>query len=185
MEYGKLILPNESDFLVDNDLMRVIKFVYLFEPLTSDYFTKFSLRRSEYLKRLLEHEMGHFYQDQISSYKIYNGSEFLQPVGTFDTWVNKIIREGIAEYFDWHLNGPHNIQSKLDRNTMNPENLATYIFYRDDIDVYDEGYIFVRPILEDSVEYGVIYLTRYPPKAHDLFYPDKYYERFRSFLNKK
>lgn len=115
-------------------------------------------------KEILDHELGHFYTDKLSE-SLGRGSwpntVWTEPTITTNTACIKLIAEGIAEYFERHINNmPDNFS---DANY--PSDTAQ--FWTGWV-IYSGGNHLVKPIIDKYGKDGIEYLITHPPTPDDI-----------------
>lgn len=122
-------------------------------------------------KRVLDHELAHFYCDKMKE-KAWEKNHHLLQIYLFfpeEIIANRLINEGIARYVENRMNGEEESFS-LDNWPSKVEN-----FTRETI--YQGGYTIVKPIIDRYGEKGIQFLLFNPPTSKELFTPQQYQER--------
>ena len=106
------------------------------------------------IKPVLDHELGHFYQDKLN--ESLGMGDFRVDYSSYKTFLGgKIIAEGIAEYFSKTMN---NIEDNFNDSDW-PKDHELFTFD----DIYDGGAHLVKPIIEKYGKDGMEYLIMNPP----------------------
>lgn len=127
----------------------------------------------------LEHELGHFYVDQLSE-RMGNGSwpkseeELKGSFANVHNAASSIVGEGIAEYFERENNEkPDDFE---DSEWPTEEGKDLFDFHVGRV-AYDGGYHLVKPIIDKYGVRGVKYLMTNLPTREDLFALPEYRDR--------
>ena len=109
----------------------------------------------------VQHELTHTLAEQIGHEQgCYIGEERKE---------QRVVQEGIATYAEVGLGSR---ERDIDCSTPRPTKVEKYHNYND-------GFCFVKPILDQDRNEGLVYLVCNPPREEDLLQPEGYYTRFR------
>ncbi len=141
----------------------------------------FTFGDTENIKKVLDHELGHYYCDKLSE-SIGNGNwpPTLEEKSLFykgELAGIRLVSEGIAEYINRTMNkGIDNYKyedfSKIDWNLAENNEFL----------LYDPGYHLVKPIIDKHGEEGIKALILNPPKGKDLEDLPAYRSKFLEML---
>ena len=130
----------------------------------------------------LKHEFGHFYMDNLAENAIpgnYPAKKLLSELKTFsDTLNSKLIREGIARYFERKgtINEAPNFSDYLW-----PKDFEFSSWDRTSV-IYEGGYHLVKPILDIDVRRGIELLITNPMTRQDLLNLPAYQQRIKRMM---
>ncbi len=139
--------------------------IYLNTPLLGNYHN---------VKETLDHELGHFYTDQLhKSWGLGSWPAFDYDDPEADSNVClKIVDEGIAEYFERVLN---NKSIDSFRDTQWPTTL--FLFREESPVIFAGGYHLVKPIIDTHGKDGIAYLVSNPPTVEELLFLLEYQQQ--------
>jgi len=131
-----------------------------------------TFNRTAYAKRVLDHELAHFYCDKVKE-QVLGKNHHLSNIYMFipeERIANQLVGEGIAKYIE---------------NKMNGEDHGLYPFkdWPSDIEdfsnkeIYQGGYTIVRPIIDQYKEKGIHILLLNLPTEEEIFKPLDYQKR--------
>ncbi|MBS3085206.1 hypothetical protein J4225_00800 [Candidatus Pacearchaeota archaeon] len=133
------------------------------------------------VKKTLNHELGHFYTDKLSErlgkkdlFKFARGENYLG----VEVYPERLILEGIAEYFDIEVNGgAHSFKDTDWPTDLDAFNKTTAI--------YLGGYHLVKPIIDLYGEKGIECLIQNMPTKEDLLDIPEYQNKILGKLEEK
>lgn len=112
-------------------------------------------------KRVLSHELGHYYCDKLNESR---GKGNLAP----QTEVGEtLVSEGIAEYFSYITTGDDVPKFNDSEWPDKPDNFGKSYRYNRHV-IYDGGFHLVKPIIDKYGKKGITYLMENPPSEKDL-----------------
>lgn len=115
-------------------------------------------------ERVLEHELGHFYADQLSE-RIGLGD--FPDHSVFNPGV-KLVSEGIAEYFRRKGTKDEHTSQKFPKRQVGKDFPMVY---------KDIGYPLVKPIIDQFSKAGIAYLIQHPPSEENTADLHRYQHR--------
>ncbi len=132
-----------------------------------------TFNRTMNVKRVLNHELTHFYCDKLKERvwgKYYLFAHSYRFLSDEEIIADKIINEGIAEY----------IENKVDDEEKKPFNFQEWPLEVEEFsnhEIYQGGYAIVKPIIDKYKEKGIQFLLFNPPSEKELFTPQEYQQR--------
>jgi len=127
------------------------------------YYVHFSQSTTE---ELIRHGLGHFYADKLSE-SLGNGSWPPRTEDTLDEIRDRLLTEGIAEYF-------RRKSSRDEKDTFEdsqwPKTLEEFSGIKnwDHNFFYNGGYHLVKPLIDERGQKGIEYLITHPPGKRNL-----------------
>lgn len=151
----------------------------------SDWFAKIiTLNGTEKAEDVVNHELGHFYCDQLSETLGYGSWPNYFFKNEFQQFSLKLISEGIATYFEMTMNNtPDNFKDEewpenIALLAASPDSMANYWFYYG-------GYHLVKPVIDKYKSEGIAYLMFYPPTQSELRNLSQYQKKVMEKLSVK
>jgi len=141
--------------------------------------TIFTFNSTADAKRVLDHELAHFYCDRMKeqalgqNYHIFEVNYFIPE----ERIANQLINEGIAKYVENKMNGE-------DKEIFPFEEWPTEINGFSNRVIYDGGYALVRPFIDKHGEKGIQFILFNPPTPTELFTPEQYQKRIMDDIAK-
>jgi len=111
------------------------------------------------LKRVLDHELGHYYTDKLHEHLGQGDWPAFRKDNNIGVWW---IAEGVAEYFERTMNH----SGSTDEFELPEINDLRDVY--DVRNVYDGGYLLVKPIIEHHGSKGIEYLIQHPPSIEEF-----------------
>ena len=142
--------------------------------------TVFTFNNTFDAKRVLDHELAHFYCDKVLEQKLgKNYHLFHAPLFRSDEEyiARKLIDEGIARYVENVMNGEDKKAFPLDKWPSKIEDFSYDV-------IYNGGYAMVKPVIDEHKEKGILFLLFYPPVSEEIFQPKGYQERILTSIEK-
>ena len=137
-------------------------------------YVHFIPKRTEHLIR---HELGHFYTDKLSE-NIGNGDWPRKEKKEIDWIRNRLVAEGVAEYFARKSNGEKDAFEDF-QWPKTPEEFKNGGYSI----CYDGGFHLVKPVIDRYGKKGIEYLICNPPSAKDLKNLPEYQSRVLKYLS--
>lgn len=123
-------------------------------------------------KRVVDHELAHFYCDKIKEQVFgdkHSISDFHYLLSKEERVSQRLINEGIARYVENRMNG--------EEDPFPFEEWPTEIKSFSNEVIYDGGCALVKPVIDQYGEKGIVFLLFNPPTPKELFTPQQYQER--------
>lgn len=115
------------------------------------------------VRRTLNHELGHFYLDQLS--EVLEVKDFLTYTEDKDDNLRKkLISEGVAGYFERKMSGSSFLDCRFEDSDW-PRRLEHFWTHRV---IFEGGLSLVTPIIDKFGRRGIEYLILNPPSLKDL-----------------
>ncbi len=134
--------------------------------------TFFTFNSTADAKRVVDHELAHFYCDTIKE-KVLGKNYHLLETSYFiyeERIASQLINEGIAKYFENRMNGE-------DKKPLRFEEWPTELNGFSNHVIYNGGYAVVKPVIDQYGEKGIQFLLFNPPTSKELFTPEEYQQR--------
>jgi len=141
----------------------------------STFYDNVWVRESEEDSITIAHELGHWYADKLSE-SLGNGS-WPSIWKFFKKKREKVISEGIAAYFEYRTFG--------DSSKRNLWHSDFEGYPRDEYGYAAVGYEIVAPILDQSIDRGIEFLIKNPPKKRDMKDHKGYRERILRMMDEE
>ncbi|MBI4147070.1 hypothetical protein HY494_00265 [Candidatus Woesearchaeota archaeon] len=123
-------------------------------------------------KKILDHELAHFYFDKIKEISLGRDYHIFRPWGFSpeESIADRLINEGIAAYIENVMNGEEERPFNLQDWPSETKQFSNEVIYRG-------GYTLVKPIIDKYGEKGIHFLLFNPPIPAELFTPKEYQEK--------
>ena len=132
-----------------------------------------TLNHTANVKRVLDHELTHFYCDKLKERVLGRYYLLAQNHLLFseeELLADKLINEGIAEYVENSMNGE-------DKKKFNFQEWPLEIEQFTNDTIYRGGYALIKPIIDQYKEKGIQFLLFNPPTEKELLAPQEYQKR--------
>jgi len=141
--------------------------------------TIFTFNSTADVKRVLDHELTHFYCDGIKeqvlgqNYHIFEVNYFIPE----ERIANQLINEGIAKYVENKMNGEDNDPFPFEEWPTEIKGFSNRV-------IYEGGYALVRPIIDKHGEKGIQFLLFNHLTPKELYTPEEYQEKILTDIAK-